>query len=81
MRVLAVTALVPIAVLMGCATARQENTAQLDAADNARCISYGTTPGTPAYTDYKNASVPCWLRIARCQWIELRRPHPRTLNP
>ena len=35
----------------------------------------------PTQTVNKNASVPCWLRIARCQWIELRRPHPRTLNP
>ena len=39
-----------IAVLMGCATS-QENTAQLASADNEKCISYGTTPGTPAYTD------------------------------
>ena len=51
MRVLTLTALVPVAILMGCATARQENTAQLDAADNERCLSYKTTPGTPAYTD------------------------------
>ena len=58
MRVLAVTALVPVAILMGCATARQENTAQLDAADNERCLSYKTTPGTPAYTD-------CRLKLER----------------
>ena len=55
MRVLAVF---PVAILMGCATARQENTAQLDAADNERCLSYKTTPGTPAYTD-------CRLKLER----------------
>lgn len=38
-------------MLMGCLTSSQDNTAQLDAADNEKCISYGTTPGTPAYTD------------------------------
>ena len=38
MRVLAVTALVPVAILMGCATARQENTAQLDAAEGQDLI-------------------------------------------
>ena len=58
MRLLALTALAPIAILMGCATAHPENTAQLDAADNEKCISYGTTPGTPAYTD-------CRLKLER----------------
>ena len=38
-------------MLMGCLTSSQDNTAQLDAADNEKCISYGMTPGTPAYTD------------------------------
>ena len=38
MKVLAVTALVPVAILMGCATARQENTAQLDAAEGQDLI-------------------------------------------
>ena len=37
--------------LMGCFTSSQDNTAQIEAADNDKCISYGTTPGTPAYTD------------------------------
>jgi len=50
MRRLTPIVLASIAVLMGCATA-QEDKARLDAADNERCISYGTTPGTPAYTD------------------------------
>ena len=49
-RGLAFSVLGSIAVLMGCATG-QENIAQLSAADNEKCISYGTTPGTPAYTD------------------------------
>ncbi len=39
------------AMLMGCLTSSQDNTAQFEAADNEKCISYGTTPGTPAYTD------------------------------
>jgi hypothetical protein len=37
--------------LMGCFASSQENTAQIEAADNEKCVSYGTTPGTPAYTD------------------------------
>jgi hypothetical protein len=37
-------------MLMGCLTS-QDNTAQIEAADNEKCVSYGTTPGTPAYTD------------------------------
>ena len=49
-RALAFTVFGSIAVLMGCATSH-ENTAQLVSADNEKCISYGTTPGTPAYTD------------------------------
>ena len=51
------TVLASIGVLMGCATT-QENTVQLDAADNQKCTSYGTTPGTPAYTD-------CRLKVER----------------
>jgi len=38
-------------ILMGCFTSSQDNTAQLEAADNEKCIGYGATPGTPAYTD------------------------------
>ena len=49
-RALAFTVFGSIAVLMGCATSH-ENPAQLVSADNEKCISYGTTPGTPAYTD------------------------------
>ena len=51
MRVITAIALVSTAILMGCGTALQEHTARLDAADNERCVNYGTTPGTPAYTD------------------------------
>jgi hypothetical protein len=40
-----------LSALMGCITDKQPDKAQFDAADNDRCISYGTTPGTPAYTD------------------------------
>jgi hypothetical protein len=57
MRALAFIVLASIIALTGCATA-QENTAQFDAADNEKCISYGTTPGTPAYTD-------CRLKLER----------------
>jgi hypothetical protein len=49
-RVLAFAAVGLLASVMGCATG-QDSTAQLAAADNEKCISYGTTPGTPAYTD------------------------------
>jgi len=56
-RVPAFTVWGAITVLTGCATTH-ENTAQLDAADNAKCISYGTSPGTPAYTD-------CRLKVER----------------
>jgi hypothetical protein len=73
MRVLAITALGFITILMGCATARQENAAQLDAADNERCISYGTTPGTPAYTD-------CRLKLER-QRALLAEDRPLPLPP
>jgi hypothetical protein len=37
-----------MAALSGCAT---NTAAQFEAEDNAKCIGYGTKPGTPAYTD------------------------------
>jgi hypothetical protein len=55
-RALAVAALASMAVLTGCS--KPEDPAQFDAADNAKCVSYGHTPGTPAYTD-------CRLKIER----------------
>jgi hypothetical protein len=58
-----------IAVLMGCATTTQEDKARLDAADNEKCISYGTTPGTPAYTD-------CRLKIEHQRAILASQPLP-----
>jgi hypothetical protein len=48
--------LASIAVLTGCS--KPDDSAQFDAADNAKCVSYGHTPGTPAYTD-------CRLKIER----------------
>ena len=45
------------AMLMGCLTSSQDNTAQIEAADNEKCISYGTTPGTPAYTDCRKIAA------------------------
>lgn len=48
MRALSVAALVSMTALAGCAT---NATAQLEAEENAKCIGYGTKPGTPAYTD------------------------------
>jgi len=38
-------------MLTGCLTSSPDDTAKIEAADNEKCISYGTTPGTPAYTD------------------------------
>jgi hypothetical protein len=71
MRVLATTAFLSTAIFMGCATTRQENTASLDAADNERCISFGTNPGTPAYTD-------CRLKLERQRAMLVQdRPLPR----
>jgi hypothetical protein len=49
-RLLALAVLASTTVLMGCLTS-QDDTAALEAADNQKCIGYGTTPGTPAYTD------------------------------
>ena len=72
MRVPAFTVLAAIAILMGCATAH-ENAAQFDAADKQRCISYGTTPGTPAYTD-------CRLKLER-QRVLLAEPPPPPAPP
>ncbi len=48
MRVLSVAAMVSMTALLGCAT---NTAAQFEAEDNAKCIGYRTTPGTPAYTD------------------------------
>jgi hypothetical protein len=57
-----------IAGLMGCATS-QEDKARLAAADNEQCISYGTTPGTPAYTD-------CRLKLEHQRALLASRPLP-----
>jgi len=57
MRVLAVAFLASTIGLIGCSTFR-ENTAQYDAVDRDKCISFGTSPGTPAYTD-------CRLKLER----------------
>jgi len=57
-----------LAGLVGCATS-QEDKAHLAAADNERCISYGTTPGTPAYTD-------CRLKLEHQRAILASQPLP-----
>ena len=49
LRAFTVLAIFAIA-LSGCLTA-QDRTAEFDAADRDKCISYGANPGTPAYTD------------------------------
>ena len=51
MKPVAFAVLASTLLLTGCLTSSQDNTAQLDAADNQKCIGYGTSPGTPAYTD------------------------------
>ena len=51
MKPVAFAVLVSTLLLTGCLTSSQDNTAQFDAADNQKCIGYGTSPGTPAYTD------------------------------
>ena len=43
--------LASMSLLTGCLTSSQDNPAQFEAADNQKCIGYGTSPGTPAYTD------------------------------
>jgi hypothetical protein len=59
-----------IASLMGCA---REDPAQLAAADNQQCISIGTTPGTPAYTD-------CRLKLERIHTLQAQSPPPPTFK-
>ena len=49
-RLVACAVLVSLFGLTGCLTSKPDP-AQFEAADNERCIGYGTTPGTPAYTD------------------------------
>ena len=51
MKPVAFAVLASTLLLTGCLTSSQDNTAQFDAADNQKCIGYGTSPGTPAYTD------------------------------
>lgn len=72
---LAVLALMS-AMLMGCLTS-QDNAAQFEAADNEKCVSYGTTPGTPAYTD-------CRMKLDKLHKIEAiadaSRPPPMQKN-
>jgi hypothetical protein len=50
-RLVAFAVLASTTVLMGCLTSSQDDKAALEAADNQKCLGYGTTPGTPAYTD------------------------------
>jgi hypothetical protein len=50
-RVLACAAFLSLLALTGCLTDSKPDPAQFEAADNEKCIGYGTTPGTPAYTD------------------------------
>jgi len=57
-----------IAVLAGCSPT-QEDKARFAAADDAQCQSYGTTPGTPAYTD-------CRLKLDRQRAILASKPLP-----
>jgi hypothetical protein len=49
-RVLACAAFLSLLALTGCLTDSKPDPAQFEAADNEKCIGYGTTPGTPAYT-------------------------------
>ena len=51
MKPVAFAVLASTLLLTGCLTSSQDNTAQFDAADNQKCIGYGASPGTPAYTD------------------------------
>lgn len=51
MKPVAFAVLASTLLLTGCLTSSQDNTVQFDAADNQKCIGYGTSPGTPAYTD------------------------------
>jgi hypothetical protein len=67
-RGLAFFAIGSIAVLAGCSTT-QEDKARFAAADNEQCLSYGTTPGTPAYTD-------CRLKLDRQRAILASKPLP-----
>jgi hypothetical protein len=57
-----------LCALAGCATS-QEDKARLAAADNEQCIGYGTTPGTPAYTD-------CRLKLEHQRAILASQPLP-----
>jgi hypothetical protein len=68
-RLLAFTVLGFVTALTGCVS-DQERTAQFDAADRDKCISYGANPGTPAYTD-------CRLKMACAHGP----PRPRHLGP
>jgi hypothetical protein len=67
-RGLAFLAIGSIAALMGCATT-EDDKARLAAADNDQCVSYGTTPGTPAYTD-------CRLKLDHQRAILASKPLP-----
>jgi hypothetical protein len=71
-RLLAFTVLAFVTALTGCVS-DQDRTAQFDAADRDKCISYGANPGTPAYTD-------CRLKLdhlhAEAAAAEASRPLP-----
>jgi hypothetical protein len=50
-RLVACAVLVSLLALTGCFTSSKPDPAQFETADNEKCVGYGTTPGTPAYTD------------------------------
>jgi hypothetical protein len=54
--------------LAGCQT-RAERQAEIDRADDARCVSYGAKRGTPAYTN-------CRLELDRNRAIEMEARRP-----
>jgi hypothetical protein len=64
--------LVPISfaalLLAGCQTAA-ERRAEIDRADDSRCIAYGAKRGTPAYTN-------CRLELDRIRALELEARRP-----
>jgi hypothetical protein len=75
-RLLTFIVLASVTALTGCLTSSTD-TAQLEAADNEKCVGYGTTPGTPAYTD-------CRLKLERLRTLaaaeEASRPPPAFKN-
>ncbi len=77
MKRVAFAVLASMSALTGCLTSQQDNPAQFEAADNEKCVSYGATPGTPAYTD-------CRLKLEKQHALvaaeEASRPPPQQKN-